>query len=260
MKKYLKKLLVLSILSLGFQNVTTIINAQSIDMNNHTPITITNSYPYNIALYTEGLEIINNKVIVSTGLYGVSQIGVLNLKTGNVSSSNFLPSKYFAEGITYDGKNIWQLTWKEHTAFLRDAETFDVIKQFHYEGEGWGLCFNGTNLIMSNGTNQLIFRDTNDFHIVKTTEVDSQIRLNELEYYNGYIYANVYQSNYIIKVDPNTGRIVKRYDASAVLNDASFSEYDKSLYGIMNGIAHVKDNKFLISGKHWARIFEVELD
>lgn len=264
MKKHIKKLLILSILSLGLQDVTPIIKAQTIDMNLHSPIKLIKSYPYNIALYTEGIQVINNNVILSTGLYGVSQIGVLNLTTGNVSNSKFLPTEYFAEGLTYDGKNIWQLTWKEHTAFLRNADTFDEIKRFSYEGEGWGLCFDGTYLVMSNGTNQLIYRDKTDFHIIKTIDVNldnlKNLQMNELEYHDGYIYANIYKTYDIIKIDPNTGQVVKVYDASVLLNDASFAEYDENIYGIMNGIAHVKGNTFLLSGKNWARIFEVELN
>lgn len=231
---------------------------------NKGSIKIIKSYPYDSNIFTQGIEKIDNKIIISAGLYGESSIGILDLDTGKLTKKERLEESYFGEGLTFDNQNIWQLTWREETAILRDPKSLKVIKYVNYKGEGWGICFDGNDFIMSNGTSKLYFRDKSNFEIINEIIVRDRNKevnqLNELEFYNDFIYANVWHSNYILKIDPKTGNVVKKYNAKILLKDKSISNNERLKFGVLNGIAHLQDNQFLLSGKNWSRIFKVELD
>ncbi|WP_430617563.1 glutaminyl-peptide cyclotransferase [Enterococcus sp. AZ188] len=229
-------------------------------------LTVLKSYTYDSSLHTQGLEMDkeNNRVVVSSGEYGESKIGFLDLQTGKLNFEVPLEDEFFAEGITISDDVIWQLTWVENTVFVRDRSNLEIINTYSYEDQGWGLCYTGDYLIMSNGTDELTVRNPNNFEFIKTIEIteDSEYLygINELEYVDGYIFANVMDSDHIYKIDLQSGHVIKTYDASNLLTGSGSSEKEISTVGDLNGIAHVKDNIFLVTGKNWPKIFEVELN
>lgn len=226
-------------------------------------LSFVHDYPYDSSLFTQGIEVINGKIIVSTGLYEESKVGYLDPFTGHLTQVVHLEPQYFGEGLTFDGEYLWQLTWKEHTCFVRDPVTFQIMKTFTYDTEGWGICFDGSNLFTSDGSATVAYRSREDFSILRTIEVHDQHhktypKINELEYVDGYLYANVFKTNLILKIDAQTGLILKIYDGSALVKHAK--QYANQSFNVLNGIAHVEGNKFLITGKLWPRLYLVELD
>ena len=218
-------------------------------------------YPHNTTSYTQGLEFDGTQLYEGTGSQnniGISMVAKVDYKTGEIQKRHELESKYFGEGITIMGDKLFQLTWQNNTCFVYDKNTFDVLKEFKYNGEGWGLCNDGEFLIMSDGSERISFLDPSNFALRKVIEVYSNEgpikALNELEYINGKIFANVYQSDYIVVIDPNTGAVEKRIDASLVALD-----YRKT-GEVLNGIAYLKDSKQLfITGKNWPSLLEIGL-
>ena len=219
-------------------------------------------YPHSTTSFTQGLEFDGDQLFEGTGgrddQTGVSFVAKVDLNTGEVLEKKTLERKYFGEGITILGDNLYQLTWQEHTCFIYDKNTFEELKQFTYTGEGWGLCNDGKQLIMSDGSERLYFRDTANFLLKKTLEVYSNegpIKgLNELEYVNGKIYANVYTTNMIVIIDAKTGAVTGKIDASLVALD-----YRKG-GKVLNGIAYRESTKQLfITGKDWPSLLEVGL-
>ncbi|TFI60575.1 hypothetical protein CKN63_13510 [Carnobacterium divergens] len=230
---------------------------------NNTNYIILNSYPYDKNLFTEGLEVFKNKIIVGSGKYGKSLIGQLSLDNGELQNELKLDPIYFGEGITFTDNDLWQLTWKEGIVFKRDTQTFKVKDSYLFEGEGWGICYDGKNLINSDGTDILSIRSSKDFKLIKKLKIKNKKikvgQLNELEYANGYIYSNVFNSSNILKIDPVSGNVLKTYDLSLLFEDKSINKKEVLTYGELNGIAHLNKNKFYISGKNWSRIFLLEL-
>ena len=193
------------------------------------------------------------------GQYGSSKLSQVDLKTGKVNEklSITLAGDYFGEGITVFNDKIYQLTWEEQTCFVYNKSTFELDKTIPYIGEGWGLCNDGKYLIMSNGSERITFRNPETFAIEKIIEVYDNKgpiqQLNELEYIDGKIYANVYTSNQIVVIDPITGRV------EAII-DCSILEKEGRGYGdVLNGIAY-NDEKIYMTGKNWNKLFEVNLE
>lgn len=221
-------------------------------------------YPYDDELFTQGLEIVDQQIVVGTGQYDRSVIGNLSLRTGELSDVMKLDDQYFGEGLSYDGKHIWQLTWKEGVVLVRDPETFGLEESHYYDGEGWGLCYDGKHFIMSDGSATLTYRNNEDFSEIKKVKVTRNghavKKLNELEYAGGYVYANIWYSNNILKIDPKNGQVVKVYDASQLLKEAKLTKEEIENTDVLNGIAHVEGDTFLLAGKYWPRIFEVTMD
>lgn len=220
------------------------------------------AYPHATTSFTQGLEFDGDQLYEGTGgrddATGISIIAKVDLNTGNVQHKKALEKKYFGEGITIVGDQLYQLTWQEHTCFVYNKNTFEELKQFTYTGEGWGLCNDGKQLIMSDGSERIYFRDPTNFLLKKSIEVYSNqgpIKgLNELEYINGKIYANVYTTNLIVIIDPKTGTVTGKIDASLVALD-----YRKG-GRVLNGIAYKNSTKQLfITGKDWPNILEVGL-
>ncbi len=223
--------------------------------------TITNQYPHDTSTYTEGLEFYNHTLYESGGQYGISKLVAVDLNTGKDIKKIPLDKKYFGEGITIINNKIYQMTWKEKTCFVYDAKTFAKIKEFTYDGEGWGMTNNGKQIIMSDGSNNLYFRDPETFkvlNIVGVTDNNGPVgNVNELEYINGYILANIWQSDIIIKIDPESGKVLGRADFSGTKEKYFPEALDKA--EVLNGIAYDSTTKRLfITGKYWPKIFEVK--
>lgn len=218
-------------------------------------------FPHKKSSYTQGLEFDNGNLYEGTGGMGSrggeSRISKVDYKTGEILKRKRLDDEYFGEGITIFGDKIYQLTWQQNVCFVYDKNTFEKINEFSYSGEGWGLCNNGTHLIMSDGTERLYFRDPSNFALLKTIEVYSNSgpmkMLNELEYINGKIYANIYQTNNIAVIDPQSGAVEKLIDLSLIA-----LEYRED-GDVLNGIAyHEETERIFVTGKNWPSLLHVE--
>ncbi len=214
--------------------------------------------PHNPVNFTQGLEFYKNQLLESTGQYGESKVIKLDLITGNVSQSLDVDATCFGEGITVLNDKIFEITWKEQKCFVYDVNTFMLEKTIGYVGEGWGLCNDGENIIMSDGSERIYFRNPNTFEITRTIEVYDHkgpiINLNELEFINGKIYANVWQENYIVVIDPLVGKVESVIDCGDVIGQA------RGNGEVLNGIAYNKQTKKLyFTGKNWNKIAEVKL-
>lgn len=225
-------------------------------------IVLIKTIPVNNPIFIEGLEYEKkeNRLIAGTGLYGKSSLAHYDKASKNWEIDFLLPDNEFGEGVTVQDGNLWQLTWKNGIAYQRSIHDFHVLRTFHYPGEGWGLAYSKDSdcLIMSDGSSQLQIRSAIDFGLIKTiaiTENDLEVAfLNELEYVDGYLYANIWQTNDIVKIDISTGKVVKRYNFTFLVDTL------KEDVDVLNGIAHIKDNYFYISGKFYPLIWEVQLN
>jgi glutamine cyclotransferase len=228
----------------------------------------TNSYPHDINSFTEGFLFHDGKLYESTGAtpdlpQTRSLFGVVDLTTGKIDTKAELDkTKYFGEGITFLNGKVYQLTYKTKIGFVYDAVTFKRIKQFTFPSEeGWGMTTDGKNLIMSDGTNTLTFLDPQNLTVVKTIQVSENgyavDYLNELEYIKGFIYANLYGTNKIARIEPDNGRVTGMLDLTSLAHEAK-TLYRGSLE--MNGIAYDEaEDKILITGKMWPKIYEIKL-
>jgi glutamine cyclotransferase len=231
--------------------------------------TLLNTFPHDTTSFTEGLLMHNGELFESSGAPEYlkqtrSMFGTVDLKTGKISVKGELDrNKYFGEGIAVLNNKLYQLTYENQTGFIYDATTFKGIGQFTYKNkEGWGLTTDGTSLIMSDGTSDLTYLDPNNQNVIKTLNVntinyDLPDQLNELEYIEGFIYANVWRTNIIVKIDPNTGDIIGLLDLTDLVSMAR-KKYPNSLE--MNGIAYDPQTKNIyISGKMWPDIYQLQL-
>lgn len=225
-------------------------------------IKLLNSYKTDPNLFIQGLELNSlGKLVYSSGLYGESEIGYLSLQSAQREEIERLPPNYFAEGLTITPYGIWQLSWREQTAFLREPDNFNILKIAHYLGEGWGVAYDKEKdwLWLSNGSDKLQIFDPKHFR--KRGEIQAHyqgqpvFRLNELEFANGFIYANIWQTTQIAKIEPQSGKVVKMYDFHSFVEKLGLQDPDD----VLNGIAHISDNRFLITGKRFGVIWEVEL-
>jgi glutaminyl-peptide cyclotransferase len=213
-------------------------------------------FPHNTKSYTQGLEWSNNILFEGTGLRGQSEVSQVELATGATKARMGLDATYFGEGISIMGNRLFQITWQEQRAFVYDKQTLRLLSDFEYTGEGWGLCNDGKQLIMSNGTETITFRDSSNFKVLRSINVYDNVgprgMLNELEYINGKIYANVYQQNFILVIDPATGKVLEQIECDAVVAKGKLSG------DVLNGIAfNASSKKLYITGKNWPKLFEV---
>jgi glutamine cyclotransferase len=227
------------------------------------------SYPHDINSFTEGLLIHNGELYESTGAtkelpQTKSLFGIVDLTTGKINIKVELDrNKYFGEGITFLNDKFYQLTYRSKIGFVYDTITFVKINEFTLPGnEGWGLTTDGTYLIMSDGTYQLTYLDPNSFKTIKKITVTEngsvKEHLNELEYINGFIFANVWTTNTIVKIDPKDGKIVGQLDLSSFANEAK-NLFPNSLE--MNGIAYDSiTNNIFVTGKLWPKIYELKIN
>ena len=229
--------------------------------------TIQKVYAHDTSAYTQGLVWNNNQLIEGTGLKGESILYQMNDQLQPIGKKIKLDPIYFGEGITvFDGK-IYQLTWEEHAVFVYDATTFKKIKTLNWPYEGWGLTHNDTALIVSTGSSNLYFVNPTDFSIQKTlgvfNEYGYQSMLNELEYVDGKIFANIYGQNNIIVIDPNSGKITNIIDCSNLLAQAKVNYNPLTIDAgfVLNGIAYRKStDTYFLTGKCWPVIVEVKLN
>ena|SRR6185369_2677691 len=215
------------------------------------------THPHDALAYTQGLVWHDGRLFESTGLYRESTVREVQPETGKVLRSVHLADKYFGEGLALVDDRLIQITWQEGTAFVYGRADFGAQSQFSYTGEGWGLTYDGKRLIMSDGSDRLTFRDPVTFAAqggVNVSEDGSPVlNVNELEWVDGVLYANVWQTDRILRIDPATGRVTAEIDASGLL-----SERERVGADVLNGIAWRPDTKtFYITGKKWPKMFEV---
>ncbi len=224
--------------------------------------TVVHSYPHDPAAFTEGLFIKDGKLYESTGLEGKSDVRRVDLATGNVELRHALPPQYFGEGIAAINGVLYQLTYKTGKAFTYDLATLTPRAQtFTYPGQGWGMTTDGESLIMSDSTARLRFLDPKTFAVRRTLDVHdgaSPISLvNELEWVKGELFANVWQSDQIVRIDPKTGAVTGWVDLAGILPVTERTGRED----VLNGIAYdsVAD-KLYVTGKLWPKLFEIRLD
>ena len=222
---------------------------------------IVNTFAHDPNAFTQGLVFEDGVLYEGTGLNGQSELRKVELETGDVLQNHKLKDEYFGEGITIFGDRIYQLTYRSKTGFVYDKETFEPLREFKYPTEGWGLTHDGEHLIMSDGTPMLYFLDPNSLrrvHKLMVLEDNKAIWwLNELEYVEGQIYANVFPGDRIARIDPDTGQIVGWIDCRGLLTQRQDLDDETD---VLNGIAYdPNDSRLFVTGKHWPKLFEIRL-
>lgn len=218
------------------------------------------SYPHDTSSYTQGLQIYKGRLFEGTGQYGSSKLMEIELKTGKTLRSIQLNEQFFGEGITILRDTIYQLTWREKKIFCYTLD-FKKINEYEIDKEGWGLTNNGNDLILTNGSGELYFYSPHGMQLIKsqlvTEEGSPTYNLNELEFIDGFVYANQYTTPYILKINPSNGEVIGKADFSSLLNQVQSSYTGAE---VLNGIAYDPENKKIyITGKWWPQLFEITL-
>jgi glutamine cyclotransferase len=222
---------------------------------------ILKTYPHDPKAFTQGLVYYKDDILYEgTGMWGESSLRKVDLKTGQVLQIHKLPSDIFGEGITLWGDKIIQLTWQHSKGFVYDRETFTLLREFSYPTEGWGITHDGTRLIMSDGSATLFVWDPETLQEIGRIEVRDDkgpvVRLNELEYIRGLIYANVWQTDRIAIIRPDDGRVVGWIDLSGLLAP----EDRHARVDVLNGIAYdAEGDRLFVTGKYWPKLFQIQL-
>ncbi len=221
---------------------------------------IVNTYPHDRKAFTQGLVFSDGALYEGTGLYGASTLRKVELETGDVLQIRKLPEQLFGEGITVWRDRIIQLTWRERTGLVYDKSSLELLEQFTYPSEGWGITHDGNYLVMSDGTSTLYFLHPDNFKEIGRIEVSDNYgpvtRLNELEYVRGEIYANVWQTNRIARISPKTGKVIGWIEMDGLLGQEELREP----VDVLNGIAYDAENdRLFVTGKLWPKIFEIKL-
>ena len=222
---------------------------------------IVHTYPHDPKAFTQGLIFVDGHLYESTGLNGQSSLRMVDLTSGEVLQNHNVSDEYFAEGLTDWGSTLIQLTWLSHKAFVYDRFSFRLLKTLSYEGEGWGLTHDETQLILSDGTSYLRFLNPESFHVNRRLQVvDENGRpvenLNELEYIHGEIYANIWQTDQILRISPRTGKILGRINLAGIIDRHSLQGNG----AVLNGIAFdAAGNRLFITGKLWPKLFEIKI-
>ncbi|MFN3666573.1 MAG: glutaminyl-peptide cyclotransferase [Sediminibacterium sp.] len=225
-------------------------------------------YPHDTSSYTQGLLWYNNTLYEGTGLNGESRLMKVSLESGKYQQKTDLAYEYFGEGVTIFNDKIYQLTWEQHKVFVYELNSFKKIKEFDWNMEGWGLTHNGKQLIVSTGSSNLYFVNPETFAVEKTLGVYDNngylANLNELEFVNGSIYANVYLTDIIVKINPETGLVESRMDFSNLLKRTN-QPFDENIFMekgyVLNGIAYnAATQSFYITGKKWPALYEIKLN
>jgi len=220
---------------------------------------VVRTFPHDSRAFTQGLLMFDGKLYESTGLLGRSSVRRVDLASGVVESQTPLPAELFGEGLARVGQRLIQLTWKNGKALVWDLGTMAKVMEFSYDGEGWGLCFDGKRLVMSDGSDRLTFRNPATFDKEGEVRVRREGRpvasLNELECVAGLVYANVWQDNHIARIDAASGEVTGWIDASGLLDRESAASAD-----VLNGISELEGTgHLLVTGKLWPNLYEVEV-
>ena len=223
--------------------------------------TIVREVPHDTDAYTQGLLLHEGSLYESTGLLGRSQLRRLDPQTGAVLASVSLPLDRFGEGLAVLGDRLYQLTWKSRVGYVYDLTTLALLDSFAYDTEGWGLTTDGTSLIMGDGTSTLRVLDAETFDVTREIVVRDGTSplgaLNELEYVNGQIFANVYQSDWIVRIDLESGTVLEWIDLAGILP----ANQRSPVTDVLNGIAYMSGTgTLLVTGKLWPTMFELQLD
>lgn len=222
---------------------------------------IIHAYPHDPDALTQGLVYVDGNLYESTGRNGKSSIRMVDLSTGRVLQHYDLAAKYFGEGLTSWGSDLVQLTWKSELGFVYDRFSFAWKRTFHYEGEGWGLTHDDKQLILSDGTPVLRFLDPQSFSETKRISVTDEkghplSNINELEYIRGEIYANIWQTDQIVRISPRTGKVLGWIDLSGLMDRSQLTDPDS----VLNGIAYdAKGDRLFVTGKLWPKLFEIKV-
>lgn len=221
---------------------------------------VVNAWPHDPEAFTQGLLFHEGLLYESTGLQGRSSLRKVALQTGNVLQKVSVPEKHFAEGLALYGGKLYQLTWKSKQGFVYDLDTFEKQRKWTYRGEGWGLTTDGHSLIMSDGTNRIRFLDPKTFKVRRTIRIHDRGRprsnLNELEFVKGEIYANIWQTDTVARIDPTSGRVLGWIYFSGLLRP---EDRDQPV-DVLNGIAYdAARDRLFVTGKLWPKLFEVRL-
>ncbi|MDP4866955.1 MAG: glutaminyl-peptide cyclotransferase [Crocinitomicaceae bacterium] len=217
---------------------------------------IASTLPHLSTSFTQGLEFNEGVLYEGTGQLGQSMVAQVNLNSGEIIKKMGLDGTYFGEGITILKDKLYQLTWQNQKCFVYNKSTFAIEKDLTYTGEGWGLCNDGASLIMSDGTERIVFRNPETFQIERTIEVYDDrgpiSKLNELEYIDGLIYANIWMTNSAVVIQPENGKVIAVIDGSVLIKEGQNGG------DVMNGIAfNAKTSKTYMTGKNWSKLFEV---
>ncbi len=249
-------------------------------INNSTPgnssasvptytVEVVRSFPHDTDAFTQGLVYHNGFLYEGTGGKAsrgddfFSSLRKVDLETGKVVRKYMVPPEFFGEGIAILGDKIYQLTWQERTAFVYSLEDFKLLREIKYAGEGWGLTHDGTHLIMSDGTHVIRFVDPENFNTLRTITVNDErgrplMKLNELEFIKGEIWANVWQSGWIVRIDPETGRLLGKIDLTAITEEETRRNRKAD---VLNGIAYDDAaDRIFVTGKRWTRLFEIKVN
>jgi glutaminyl-peptide cyclotransferase len=273
MTKYLSILIAVLIISCNSSTTdqsadqTTTVAPSGIPAPKDITVNIIGIYPHDTSAFTEGLQFYNGKLYEGTGDYEASALQIEDPKTGKVEKKHKMGSPdIFGEGIQVFKGKIYQLTWTNHIVNVYDENDIDKpIKTLTWPNEGWGMTNNGTDLILSDGTSNLYFVNADDFKIKSTLQVVDNLgpvdQLNELEYIDGYVYANVWQTDYIVKIDPSNGHIVGKISLPDLIHQYAPAQYVEGRTDVLNGIAWDSANqKIYITGKRWPKVFEVSVN
>jgi glutamine cyclotransferase len=222
---------------------------------------IVNSYPHDAKAFTQGLVYEDGFMYEGTGLYGRSSLRKVELETGRILQNHHLPNQYFGEGLTIHGDKITQLTWRSNVGFVYDKEKFSLLKKFNYTTEGWGITDDGKYLIMSDGSDTLYLLDPithKEINRIKVTYGGRPVtRLNELEYVNGEIFANIWLTDIIARISPESGKVTGWIDLRGLSDDFGSRRGDQ----VLNGIAYdKKGDRLFVTGKLWPKIYEITLE
>ena len=221
---------------------------------------IIDTFPHDDNAFTQGLFFENGVFYESTGRYGSSSVRKVNPPTGEIVKIHDLPVQFFGEGLTVVDGKIIQLTWRSKVGFVYDKETFELEKEFSYQTEGWGITYDGSRLIMSDGTENLYFLDVVTFELIGQIEVSDRgapvTRLNELEFINGEVFANVWGSDSIVRINPQTGKVVGWIALQGLLDKEKLVRP----VDVLNGIAYdEKNDRLFVTGKLWPKVFQIKL-
>lgn len=224
--------------------------------------TVVAEFPHDRAAFTQGLDFDEDgRLYEGTGLWGSSSLRQVTLESGDVTQLLPLDAQYFGEGITVLGDRIYQITWQSNTGFVYDQETFELLETWSYPTEGWGLTHDGERLIMSDGSATITFRDPQTLEATGTITVRDAngpvVRLNELEYIDGAIWANIWQTDLIAIIDPQTGQVRSYLDLTGLLPAADRDGTED----VLNGIAYdATTNRLFVTGKLWPKLFQIEVE